>query len=126
MRSRIALAFDDNPLSLALLEDVLAEKKYEVKSFADPSLFMVFCDHDICRAESPCADVLLTDNQMPVMNGFDFLKALKEKRCKIPDNRKAIISGSFSQEQLEQAKQLGYTIFQKPAPLDELFTWLDG
>jgi CheY-like chemotaxis protein len=49
---------------------------------------------DSCPVDAPCTDFLLTDLMMPGMTGIEFLKKVKRMQCKIPEERKAIISGN--------------------------------
>ena len=132
MCKKIAAIFDDNEDYRALLEAILEQGGFKVTSFADPCFFMnqakgTFCHIDKrCQSDTPCFDVLLTDNQMPGMTGVEFLERLKKKNCKINDNRKAIFSGNWSSGYLNRAGSLGCKIFYKPTPIEDIQAWLDG
>ena len=126
MRSRTALILDDEPLFRELMTEVLSEKGYTVSAFSDPLSCLSNTSGHCCMSTRPCVDVVLTDNQMPGMSGLEFLSYLKAKGCKLPDYRKAVISGNWNQEQILLAQQLGCRIFHKPTSIKDIFSWLDG
>ncbi|MBW6509174.1 MAG: response regulator [Desulfuromonadales bacterium] len=125
MASKIALLFEDNPLCRDLMTEILRERDYKVTAFADPTSYVAshngYCD---C-SDDACADALITDNQMPGMSGLEFIQWIKDRGCKLPNNRRAVISGSWSNEEYEQAQHLGCKIFHKPASMKEIHQWLD-
>jgi DNA-binding response OmpR family regulator len=58
----------------------------------------------LCEKKKNAFDLILLDLIMPIMNGFDFLAALKEKGIHIP----VIVSSNLSQEEdMKRAKELG-------------------
>ena len=85
---------------------------------------MTLQETDRCPMETPCYNVLLTDNQMPGMTGLEFLEQQRRCGCKIPDHRKAIISGTWTKENLDKAAQLGCQVFHKPYQYDQISHWL--
>ena len=125
MRPKSALVFDDNLICRTFFSDILDEQNFAVTSFADPTLFLTDHDYEYCPADHPCVDLIITDNQMPGMTGLEFLEQLKQKGCKVPDQRKAIISGNWSSEQVTRAEKIGCKVFHKPTPMDELHAWLE-
>lgn len=69
-------------------------------------------------------DLLITDNQMPGLSGFDLVKRLQETGNPLPI---VMLSGSFDAEQLEQARWLGIAAaIAKPFTSDQLLAivWL--
>jgi CheY-like chemotaxis protein len=125
MTNKSALVFDDNLACQALLSEVLEEQDFNVTSYADPIDFITEHPETHCPRKSPCVNLILTDNQMPGMTGIELLEQLKKKGCKIADNRKAIISGNWSTDQLSRAKDIGCKIFFKPTPIEEIHAWLN-
>jgi DNA-binding response OmpR family regulator len=61
---------DDNPANLKLLEDMLREHGYEVRSFPRGRLAMA-------AAEQHPPDLILLDINMPEMNGYEVCEQLK-------------------------------------------------
>jgi response regulator RpfG family c-di-GMP phosphodiesterase len=67
------MAVDDNPANLKLLEDMLHEHGYEVRSFPRGRLALAAVDR-----EPP--DLILLDISMPEMNGYEVCEHLKSSR----------------------------------------------
>lgn len=125
MSRKTALLIDDNEFYMDLLIEVLQEKDFEVLAFNDPLEFLSQKE-DCCSAQiKPCADVVITDNQMPGMSGLDFLKMISDRGCKLPNRCKAIFSGDLSEEDHAQAQALGCKVFKKPTPIHDFWNWLD-
>lgn len=65
------LIIDDEPLNIALLEDVLSEAGYkQLKSVSDSRLAL-----ETCTTFAP--DLILLDLMMPYVDGFSILQALR-------------------------------------------------
>lgn len=125
MAPKVALLFEDNPLCRDLITEILREKDFKVTSFTSPTHYLSDKANCCCCSDEACADALITDNQMPGMTGLELLQSVKNRGCKLPNHRKAIISGSWSDEEYRQALQLGCKIFQKPVSIEEIHQWLD-
>ncbi|MBD1401755.1 response regulator [Pelovirga terrestris] len=126
MPPKVVLLFEDNRLYRELMTEILTEQDFQVTAFADPVRYVASenrCDH--CGG-NVCADALITDNQMPGMSGLELIQWITDSGCKLPKHRRAVISGSWSSEEYDQAQQLGCKIFQKPASVDEIYQWLDA
>ena len=64
------MVVDDNPANLKLLEDMLRQHKYEVRSFPLGRLALAAADQDP-------PDLILLDINMPEMNGYEVCEHLK-------------------------------------------------
>src|SRR4051794_3315512 len=64
------MAVDDNPANLKLLEDMLRQYGYEVRSFPRGRLALA-------GAEQEPPDLVLLDINMPEMNGYEVCEHLK-------------------------------------------------
>src|ERR1700736_3894548 len=64
------MVVDDNPANLRLLEDMLRQHGYEVRSFPRGRLALAAADQ-----EPP--DLILLDINMPEMNGYEVCEQLK-------------------------------------------------
>ncbi|MEJ2491114.1 MAG: response regulator [Desulfuromonadales bacterium] len=107
MKLKTAIAFDDNDLWCELYKRIFDKNQISIKTYSSPKHY--FCqkeDFDLCPVDSPCTDFLITDHNMPEMTGLEFMRKAKKMRCKIPDNCKAIISGTWTEEEFEEAKKL--------------------
>ena len=61
---------------------------------------------------------------MPTMTGLRFIRNQRQKNCKY--KYVAMISASWTEEDLELAQQLGCKTFTKPLFFDDLEEWLDS
>ncbi len=94
---------------------------YEPTVATNPSFCNVYspsqCD---CSKETACADLLLTDQNMPGMNGLEMIQRQLEFGCKIAAKRKVIISGALTTEEKQLATDLGCFVMQKPVSFEVL------
>lgn len=68
---------------------------------------------------------MLSDFQMPGMNGLELLKQQKEKGCRLDMRNKAIMSGFINEDEADMKIQgLGCAYFKKPFLLSELAAWI--
>jgi len=65
------MVVDDNPANLKLLEDMLRQHRYDVRSFPRGRLALAAADE-----EPP--DLILLDINMPEMNGYEVCEQLKQ------------------------------------------------
>lgn len=118
-----ALVLDDDPLVLSLLSHLLAFRGYDVASYADPGQCPLSecCACPCALRQAGCPNLILTDVNMPTMNGVEFVAELRRKGCQCPNI--AMISGDWSESNLALARQLGAQVFFKPCDLPRLDTW---
>jgi len=124
MRKRRAVIFDDDTFILNLLDAFLSRKGYEVTCLSKP----VVCPYSMnneayCPNDKPCADVLLSDFQMPGMNGLELLEKQRDIGCRIDNRNKAVMSGHIIEEE-GMRRELGCACFKKPFLLSELDVWI--
>ncbi len=121
-KTRIIL-FDDDPNIREPLEIGLKHKGYEVFIYQDPSLCSLQHSHDCqCKENERCADIVITDIDMPNVSGLDFIDDQVRKGCKIENI--AIMSGAWSELDLQRTKDLGCSVFEKPFTLSILIEWI--
>ena len=125
MRKPRVVIFDDEPTLLELLELCFAKWGYEVFSYRTP----VVCPLNGSSSGSgecsaPCADLVISDFQMPRMTGIELFKLQAERGCKVDRKMKAIMSGHADGELLTQCEDLGYRFFEKPFSCSDLTEWL--
>jgi CheY-like chemotaxis protein len=119
-----ALVFDDEPAIRKILWMLLDSRGYEVFTFPHPGLCPLSqSDNCPCPKDQACSDVILSDVDMPVKNGFEFIEEQIKKGCRC--SHIALMSGSFIKEHFDRADALGITIFSKPFRLSEIEHWLD-
>jgi len=127
MTDQSAVVFEDDNLFCYLFSRIFIKQGVKVTIYSNPSLY--FCSDpcvETCPVNSPCCDFLLTDHLMPDMTGLEFLNRTKQMGCKIPDSRKAIISGNWLDEDLKTAKQLASLVFDKSDSLQLIDCWVEA
>ncbi len=115
MKLRV-FVFDAEPTVRLFLSECLKRRGYEV--FAFPHGFNCsVCDGTVC------ADVIITDAVLSHGSGIEFLEKQREVGCR--NKHMAVMAGSWSREENEKARQLGFRTFTKPFTHTELNEWLD-
>ena len=119
-----ALIFDDMKEIRKMLWKLFDNSGYEVFTFPHPALCplseLEVCP---CSSDETCADVILSDLDMPIKKGINFLEEQIKKGCKC--KHFGLMSGEFSGEDVFKAKSLGIKTFKKPFKLKEVISWLD-
>ena len=118
------LVFDDEKGVRLLLEEILRRRGDNAVLFRDPTTFAVrFAEQCPCPEGQVCGDVAIIDINMPKMDGFEFVKVLRDGGCRL--EHMAIISASWAEEERARAQELGCHRLTKPFDLVDLETWLD-
>ena len=124
MKARI-LVFEDNDILRSTLEYILDKQGYEVLTFSEPKLCQIFDSADqTCRADLACADVIISDVNMPAKSGLDLIRERQQRGCK--GKYRALMSADWTDSNLESARELGCYIFHKPFDLKKMLEWLDA
>jgi len=124
MRKPRVIIFDDDAMLLELLEFYFDRWGYEVFSYQTPIVCLFNGCSGSCESLAPCADLLISDFQMPQMTGIELFQLQTQKGCRIKNKMKAIMSGHADGKLLAQCKDLGCKFFQKPFDSSELYTWV--
>jgi len=120
-----ALVIEDNDINRDLLVEIFREKDFLVAAYSNALDFLSEHGLEKCSQQIGCFDFILTDNRLPEMNGLEFLARLDQLGCKVPMHRTGVISGEWSKMDLEITQRLGYRVFHKPGPVQEIFDWID-
>lgn len=124
VRTRILL-FEDEATTRRMLTTYLRSKGFEVLDFSTPvNCALVTQQKCTCPREYACADVIITDMNMPHMSGLDLIRFQMEKGCHAPPQNKAVISAALSPEQVQEFQALGCYYLRKPFKLQELLDWV--
>lgn len=126
MKPLNAMIFDDDPIVLTLLQKMLQRRGYEVHVYTNPVESPLYkssgCPCSI--PESGCPDVIISDFNMPGMNGVDLLESAMEKGCHC--RHLALISAQgLVDADLHRVVKYGTRYFTKPLDLDDFYAWLD-
>jgi response regulator RpfG family c-di-GMP phosphodiesterase len=119
--------FDDDVSNLKMLKSYLSQRDYEILTFDRP----VVCpgndaQSEKCSISKPCADIIITDYQMPEMTGIEMLLQQEQRGCKIDIRNKIVMSADLDAKGQKILDGLGCTFFNKPFNLKELLACLDG
>jgi CheY-like chemotaxis protein len=128
MRKPRAIIFDDEIFILNMLKDFFLMRGYEVLSSSDPTAICPFYGDggDACRDDHPCSDIMVTDFNMPGVNGVEILEHQARKGCKLDIRNKSVISGYIDDRNRQRVNQLGCNFLQKPFTLNALSEWLSA
>lgn len=119
-----AIVIDDDKSLRAVISAILKKRGYEVHAYAGPIHCPIYLDHECpCPAEHACANIIITDVEMPNVRGPEFIENQKRNGCKVENI--AVMSGKWEDSELEHIKRFGCKIFDKPFKIDELNRWLD-
>ena len=108
------ILLDDNDGVRNFLSEVLTDRGYEVFSFSNPAI----CPLQVlpecrCGPNQTCTD----------MTGLEFIENQKKKNCKC--QHVVLMSGSWTDQDLSRAHELGCKTFAKPFTFEEFCEWLD-
>jgi len=107
MKQKI-LVLDDSPFMLTTIGDMLKRLNYEVTTVDN--------GNDACqKVESGRFDMIITDLNMPVMDGLEFTKQVRAyPNCRFVPI--VMLSSETDGEKVSEAKQLGISTFLRKPP----------
>lgn len=76
----------------------------------------------VCEGKAPAPDIILLDLNMPLINGFDFIRALKQLSFPNKENvRIVVLTSSGLPHDIQQARNLGVDDYLiKPLTVNDL------
>ena len=117
------LIFDDDESIRKLLWEYFDSRKYEVFTFPHPkSCALADLKACACPIRQACADIIISDLNMPFMKGLDFLEQQIKKGCKC--KHLALMSGNLTNADSDRARLLGIKLFNKPFRINEIEEWI--
>ncbi|QTA78788.1 Two component system response regulator [Desulfonema limicola] len=111
--------FDDEKMIRDMIGEFLREFGYEVFCFQSPA--EIAENLNVANSKFQ-ADIVITDIQMPEMDGIEFVKRLTE--CGFSKENIAMISGYWTEEYREFADKVGVRCFDKPFGFKEVLEWV--
>lgn len=118
---------DDNEFLLTLFQKFLSKENYEVCTFCNPMELACIKSNKIspsCSVKECCAHAMITDFNMPNMNGIELIDCLKRKKCKIK-NIAVMTAYPENAEALNPDSQNNIRFFNKPFNLEAILDWLN-
>lgn len=119
-----ACVIDDDEIYIYLIKKSLAalEIEHSIKAYAN-GMDAIKGITSLIDQQQPIPEIIFLDINMPIMDGWEFLKAFKEIQAKLPNLIPIyIISSSIAAEDKEKAKRfpeiVGY--LSKPVELETL------
>lgn len=125
MKRLNAIIIDDDPVSLFRMRQILQRRAYDVHSYTNPvDTPQCQCKGHPCSLHPKCPDLIVSDYDMPVVNGAEFLESAMKKGCRC--RHLAIITGKDLPEgDLIRLAKYGTRFFNKHLDLDDFYSWLD-
>lgn len=116
---------DDDPSILLMVKHVLQSKGHTVLTYKTPLECPLYRAKPCpCEAATPCPDVIITDYNMPEVDGVTFINDVRKRGCQCLHS--AIISSNGpTDSQLSRLAKYDTRFFIKPLDYRELFAWLD-
>jgi DNA-binding response OmpR family regulator len=125
LRKPRILIFDDDAQILNMLEKYFALKGYEVFAFNEPTSCSIYGESiDSCTNLYACADIMITDFDMPKMTGVKMIEQQIARGCRLTPKNKAVISGFLDDEYIRKVGEMGCAFFKKPFLLTDLDPWI--
>ncbi len=116
------LIIDDNPDIANVLYQMVTRLKHIAVTYTDPNDLPMFKEECKCKPDEICADALLIDVMNKDMDGFQILKTIVDKGCKV--RIVFFISGypqtQFTKELESIPKDIEYYFLEKPVGFKEL------
>ena len=115
---------DDDPLVLVTLSGLFRRKGHTVSTYNSPLECPIYKSaHGSCFPESKCPDIIISDIDMPEVNGLEFIESLFTKGCKC--KHIAMLSGKgISDADMKRMVEHGVRYFTKPLDYVEFEMWL--
>ncbi len=76
-----------------------------------------------CPVDQACADIIISDVNMPTKTGLELIRERQQKDCKV--KFRALMSGDWTDSDLKSAQGIGCHIFHKPFDINEMLKWID-
>ena len=118
------LLLEDNDAIRLLFSEIFDDRGYEIFSFFTPAICpLQMIPECRCGVNQTCTDIIVSDLDMPNMTGLSFIENQKKKNCKC--QHVALISASWTEQDLSLAHKLGCKTFEKSFHFEGFYEWLD-
>jgi len=119
------LILDDEPSVLNVLAMMLKKRGYDVVALSTAVDSPMTCAMECpCLFYPACPQIVISDFDMPNLNGLDFWENQVRKGCRC--RHVALISGKgLDENEFKRLSNLGMRLFHKPFDRQEIADWLD-
>lgn len=118
------LIIDDEICIRDSLKIYFQDAGFKVTTATDPSFCPLFCRGTRCRDKPSCADVVLTDLNMPIADGLTFLETTLRAGCHGSPRKTALMTARLSEADALRLDRMGSHYFPKPTPLNNIHAWI--
>ncbi len=125
VRKRRAIIYCGNVDVADVLKGHFTQRGYDAMTYHEPVRCPLYEGGAACSEQFPCADIVIADFHLPVMNGLDLLRTQALNGCKVPAKNRALMSGELDEGTLQSIHELGCAHIQKPFAFSEIAAWLD-
>ncbi len=125
MRKPRVIIFDDDAMLLEVMELYFDKWGYEVFPYQSPMSCLFNGSAGGCKNLASCADLMISDFQMPQITGMELFHFQEQRGCSIGKKMKALMSGQVDEALLKQCNNSGYRFFKKPFSFSELDSWVN-
>jgi CheY-like chemotaxis protein len=120
------LILDDDSFVLSMLQTALVKRGHNVVIYKNPDQCPLYCSLSCpCTLfQNGCPDVILSDVNMPNVNGVKLVEELKRKNCKC--TKIGLMSGDWTEADLQKAARWDVVVFFKPFELTPVLLWVSS
>ena len=124
MRKIRTIILEDNQASQGILKYLLRSRNHEVIAYDNPSICPLQLTPDCrCNKNERCTDIIISDLNMPFVNGLEYIQNQRIKGCKC--RSVALVSSELNSQVKKEADKLSCKVFSKPYNVSDIFNWLD-
>lgn len=115
---------DDDPTVLNILSRMFQRRGHEVLTYENPLACPIYkSPHGSCFPHSKCPDVIISDVDMPDVDGLHFVETIFTKGCKC--RHVALLTGQgISNQDMKRMAEHGARCFTKPLDFAEFEAWV--
>lgn len=113
---------DDDPVVLHVLSSLFRHRGHVVKTYETPLACPLYTAVSCPCSSGECPDIIISDVDMPNVDGVSFVEAVFNKQCKC--KHVALLSGrDLSDLDQKRISRVGVKFFTKPLDFAEFDAW---
>jgi hypothetical protein len=120
------ILIDNDEATVRLISVVAREREHEILALDEPFSCPLYSDDACsCPQETACGDILIVSNHLPAISGLDLIERQLRRGCRGSVQNKAVMSRTWTPEDLARAEKIGCKVFKKPFLAREVIGWLE-